>query len=342
MVLAGLKNSFKNINCIKKLCVVCCLFFIACNGNKNQSNQVQTTPAAPQVVVPAVSSDSAYTFLVEQLSFGPRVPGSKAHHNCEKYITNKLKSYLPNVIVQHGNTKTFDGKLFPIKNIIAQHNPHLGNRIMLSAHWDTRPFADGDSVNKYQPFDGANDGASGVAVLIEVARQLSIHKPNVGIDIVLFDMEDYGQEQDDTRYPQQQNTWCLGSQYWAANPHVPNYKAQYGILLDMVGGKDAVFPKEGTGMQFAEQVVNRVWQVAQNMGYTNFTNQITNPTMDDHYYVNTIANIPCIDIVHYDVQRPGYPSYHHTHGDNISVIDKNTLGQVGQLMLQIIFNHGNA
>lgn len=336
MALAGLRTKY-TLWLLFYIAINSLILINACSNPTNKTDVQSQKQTEPTVVVPAFNFDSAYAFVNDQLNFGPRVPGSKAHKNCEIYLTQKLKSYTASVIVQNGSAKTFDGNIFPIKNIIAQFNPQLGNRIILSAHWDTRPFADADSINKYKPFDGANDGASGVAVLLEVARQLSIHKPQVGIDIVLFDMEDYGQEQTDNRFPQQENTWCLGSQYWAANPHIPNYTAQYGILLDMVGGKDAVFPKEGTGMQFASHVVNHVWQVAQGMGYSNFINQTTNPTIDDHYYVNTIAKIPCIDIVHYDIQRPGYPHYHHTHGDNISVIDKNTLGQVGQLMLKIIF-----
>lgn len=319
-----------------------CLFFLACTNPKSNSTASTTaTDNKPQVVIPQFNQDSAYAYLKTQVDFGPRIPGSKSHEQCADFLATKMKAYTSTVTVQTGSTTTFDGKTFAIKNIIAEFNPQLGNRIMLCAHWDTRPFADADSVDKYKPFDGADDGASGVAVLLEVARQLSIAKPNIGVDIIFFDLEDYGQEQDDNRFPQKENTWCLGTQYWAKNPHKAGYTAQYGILLDMVGGKNAVFPMEGTGMQYAPEVVKNVWTLAQSLGYSNFINDQTGQTMDDHYYVNTIANIPCIDIVHYDIQRRNYPYWHHTHSDNLEVIDPNTLKTVGQLLLTLLMHQSS-
>ncbi|MEO8149245.1 MAG: M28 family peptidase [Bacteroidia bacterium] len=321
----------------------CCVGFISCNNPTNNSNTHTTTVTdnKPVAIVPQFNQDSSYAYVKAQVDFGPRIPGTKSHEQCAEYLTSKMKTYTPNVTVQNGIVKTFDGKTFTIKNIIAEFNPQLGNRILLCAHWDTRPYADGDSIDKYKPFDGADDGASGVAVLLEVARQLSIAKPNVGIDIIFFDLEDYGQEQDDKRFPQQENTWCLGTQYWAKNPHKQGYTAQYGILLDMVGGKNAVFPMEGTGMQHAPDVVKNVWALAQSLGYSNFINDQTSPTMDDHFYINTIANIPCIDIVHYDIEKRNYAYWHHRHSDNLEVIDPNTLKTVGQLLLTLLIQQSS-
>lgn len=326
---------FSNLYCICSL-----LLLFGCNNSSTNNTQSAVTTVTEKklpIILPEFNQDSAFAYLKAQVDFGPRVPGSKAHSKCADFLTEKMKSYFPNVIVQTGSATTFDGKTFAIKNIISEFNPQLGNRILLCAHWDTRPFADADTINKYQPIDGADDGASGVAVLLEIARQISIAKPQIGVDIIFFDLEDYGQEQDDTRFPQIENTWCLGTQYWAKNPHKVGYTAQYGILLDMVGGKNAVFPQEGTGLQYAPEIVNSIWSLAQSMGYSNFINNPTGPTMDDHYYVNTLANIPCIDIVHYDVQNRGYAYWHHRHSDNLDIIDPNTLKTVGQILIAVLW-----
>ncbi len=323
-----------------KLTFVFALCFTSCtNNNKpSQADNKPSQPAKAAIAVPEFNADSAYAFVKGQVDFGPRVPGTDAHARCAEYLKNKLMGFGMQTQVQTETIRTFDGKKFRLKNIIAEYNPQAAKRILLLAHWDTRPWADQDSVRKTEPFDGANDGGSGVAVLLEVARQLQNSKLPIGIDIFFADLEDYGQEEDDTRFPRQENTWCLGSQYWARNPHKAGYFAQYGILLDMVGGVNPVFPKEGTGMYFAGDVVNKVWNIAHDMGYSQyFTNDLGPQTTDDHLYVNQLANIKCIDIVHYEIQRHNYPSYHHTHGDNMTIIDKNTLQMVGRVVLNVIF-----
>jgi glutaminyl-peptide cyclotransferase len=272
------------------------------------------------------------------LIFGPRVPGTKAHENCGKYLTDKLKSFGMDVIVQNAVAATYDGKKYSMSNIIGQYNLQNKKRILLCGHWDTRPFADRDSVNPTKPFDGADDGGSCTAVLLEVARQLSISKPGIGVDIVLFDLEDYGDQSGNTK-----DSWCLGSQYWAQHLHTPDYFAQYGILLDMVGGKNPAFPKEGSSIQYASSVVNKVWNIAAQAGYGNyFTNAETPATTDDHVYVNTLANIPCIDIVHYDISKMDYMPCHHRHCDNMENIDSSTLKIVGQVLLEVVFSEANA
>lgn len=319
--------------------VFCCLIFSCGNPAEDKNNQQQKQePKINKLPAPEFNADSAFAFLKAQVDFGPRVPGTKAHEKCAKYLLEKLKSYGLKTSFQQETVSTFDNKKFRLKNIIAEYKPELSKRILLCAHWDTRPWADQDSVDKLKPFDGANDGASGGAVLIEIARLISSSQLNVGIDIVLFDLEDYGQEQDDNRFPQQENTWCLGSQHWARNPHKANYYAQFGILLDMVGGKNPVFPREGTGNYYAPDIIEKVWSHAKNLGYGNyFIDAISPKTTDDHVYVNQLANIKCIDIVHYEIDKRNYPAYHHTHGDNIDVIDKNTLKMVGQVVLETLF-----
>ena len=316
--------------------------FIASCTNDNKNNNVTPpvkTVAAPKIPTPDFNADSAYSFVKAQVDFGPRIPGTKPHERCADYLVAKLKSYGLKVTFQNGTVKTYDGKQFNLKNIIAEYKPDLNNRILLTAHWDTRPWADLDSIKKDKPFDGADDGASGVAVLMELARQLGISKVEKGVDIIFFDIEDYGQQSSSGIESQKEDTWCLGSQYWAKNPHKPGYFADYGILLDMVGGKNPVFPKEGTSLAYAPDIVKKIWDIAGRMGYGNyFSNEETGETIDDHLYINTLAHLKCIDIVHYEVAKHNYPYFHHAHSDNMDVIDKNTLKMVGQLLLEVIFS----
>lgn len=318
------------------------LIFLGC-GTKDQSQQKEPevkkeVKAKPIGNVPQVSPDSSYEFVAKQVSFGPRTPGSKAHENCAVWMETKLRSYIPDVMVQKGIVTTFDQKKFELKNIIASYQPENKNRLLLCAHWDTRPFADREEgANKNKPFDGANDGASGVGVLIEVARQLAISKPNIGVDIILFDLEDYGQPEESS-FPEMQNSWCLGSQYWAKNLHKPDYFARYGILLDMVGAKGAVFPKEGSSVYFAPSVVDHVWNTASSLGYGSyFINAKSGNLTDDHVYINQIANIPCIDIIHYDILNSDFFAHHHRVTDNMDQIDPKVLGIVGQTLMQLVF-----
>ncbi|HEX5002581.1 MAG TPA: M28 family peptidase [Bacteroidia bacterium] len=320
------------------------LFFTACNSDKTGKESAVTSEPKPEQVkplaaTPEVNGDSAYAFVKKQVDFGPRVPGSKAHAACGEWLRQKLDSYIPGTIIQTGTATTFDKRKFTIQNIIASYNPQIKKRILLCGHWDTRPFADRDTgPNKNKPLDGANDGGSCVAVLLEVARVLSLSKPDIGVDIILFDLEDYGQPED-SNYPEMNDSWCLGSQYWARNPHKDGYFAQFGILLDMVGAKGAVFPREGTSMRFAEGVVDKVWSTAEKMGYGSyFINATTGMTTDDHLYINQLANIPCIDIVHYNTVAADYFPHHHRVTDNMDQIDPQVLKMTGQLLIQVIFD----
>jgi peptidase M28-like protein len=330
-------NSKKNL--ISFFIVVA--FFISCTNPKTE--QSETSNQKPQTRNPAVpaplfNADSAYRFTKEQVDFGPRIPGTKAHEECGKYLEDKLKSYGLDVIIQTDVVTTYDEKKYTMKNIIGQYNTGSSKRILLCGHWDTRPFADHDSVDKDKSFDGANDGGSSAAVLLETARQLSISKPGIGVDIILFDLEDYGEQNGN-----KSDTWCLGSQYWSKHLHKADYYAQFGILLDMVGGMNPVFPKEGSSMKYASSIVNKVWNIAGQAGYGQyFIDGVTPETMDDHVYVNQFANIPCIDIVHYDIQKMEYMPCHHRHCDNMEIIDASTLRMVGQVVLEVVFSEVNA
>jgi len=316
------------------------LIFGGCNGgcnrpvaNHSDTTKVQTTQDAG---IPNFSADTAYKYTKEQVDFGPRIVGTKAHEKCLEFILDRLKADSIPYMIQKSSAKTFDGKMFEFENIIASSQPNNTNRILLCTHWDTRPFADADSVDPKGTFDGADDGASGVATLLEIARHLKAAKFAIGVDLVFFDIEDYGQQgPEDGDYPEMADSWGLGSQYWAKN--IPaNYAPRYGILLDMVGGKNPSFPMEGTSMHYAPDIVKKIWAIADKLGYGSyFTHDITGMTTDDHLYVNKYANIPTIDIVHYDMGRQDYPYWHHKHSDNMSIIDTATMHMVGRTLMNV-------
>ncbi len=322
---------------IKRLFFPLLLLLVACNSKPTV--QESTIPAAEtKVNVPQFNADSAYRYIAQQVAFGPRVPNSKSHINCGDWLITELKKYCDTVYVQSYQVKAFDGKILNSRNIIGAFSPDAGNRIMLAAHWDTRPFADQDSVRENEPIDGANDGASGVGVLLEVARQLKSAQSKMAVDFIFFDAEDYGQP-DDSKLPYMEDSYCLGSQYWAKNPHVPNYFARFGVLLDMVGAVNSKFTQEGTSMRYAPEIVNLVWQTASNAGFGDyFVQEITKGIIDDHYYINGLAHMKVVDIIHYDHNTPSnFWKHWHTHGDTIDKIDKNTLRATGQTLLEVLY-----
>lgn len=307
------------------------LFFVSCNNEPKPAATKAPAAAAPayKQVSPDFNPDSAYYFVKTQVDFGPRVTNSPAHQQCGDWMVKELKKYTDNVIEQKTVITHFNGTRLKVRNIIAEINPKATKRILLCAHWDSRDRADKDNVDKDKPILGANDGASGVGVLLEVARVLKAHPSAIGVDLVFFDAEDLGNDQP--------NTWCLGSQYWSSNLHRPNYKANFGILLDMVGAANAAFAWEANSVQFAQPVLEKVWSTGYNMGYGKYFSYFRSGGIeDDHYYINTKAGIPTIDIIHYDPQTT-FPEHHHTHRDNMSVIDRNTLKVVGQTLLEVIF-----
>jgi Zn-dependent M28 family amino/carboxypeptidase len=317
-------------------------FLASCNQSpKTSTSEQKPVSSKEKVVVPRFNADSAFVYVKAQTDFGPRVPGSDAHAACATYLQNKLLQYTEHVSIQEFKARTFDGKVLEGKNVIASFKPESKARIMLSAHWDSRPFADHDQdeTKHKTPIDGANDGASGTGILIEVARQLSMELPRVGVDIVLFDLEDYGPP-DDAQNDGSNEAWGLGSQYWARNPHTTNYRARFVILLDMVGASDATFLQEGFSMYFAPDKVKKVWDIAHELGYQDyFINQLGGYINDDHYYINEIRNIPAIDIIHLDPASANGSFFDHWHtlDDNIDKIDKKTLDVVGDVVIHVLF-----
>jgi hypothetical protein len=327
----------KWIAAIVSLAVISCSYDkpIGDNGDIPIDNP-DTNVTVKKVEVPEFSADSAYAYIEKQVSFGPRVPNTPEHFNCANFLISELQKFTDTLILQRANTLTWDNKTITMSNIIGVLSPEKNNRILLCAHWDTRPMADEDDSSQKEPILGANDGASGVGVLLEIARQMSINRPDLGVDFIFFDAEDWGN-------PGISNSFCLGSQHWANNPHDKHYraKARYGICLDMVGKEGAIFAKEGTSMMHARGVMNKVWKTGQNLGYSNFVNYIRGAIIDDHAYVSTDLGVPCIDIINYDVNTGGFGEFWHTHDDNMSIIGKSTLKAVGQTVMEVVYNEKN-
>ncbi|MCD7937659.1 MAG: M28 family peptidase [Tannerellaceae bacterium] len=322
------------------ICMFTCALFScgqknteASSGNTEIKNVSATTQSANFNV------DSAYQYIANQVNFGPRVPNSPAHKACGNYLEAELKRFGAQIFVQEMNLTAYNNTNLESKNIIGSYNPENPKRILLFAHWDSRPYSDEDPNpdNHFKPIDGADDGASGVGVLLEIARQLGEKSPDIGVDIIFFDAEDYGPPSFARGNTFDQ--WCLGSQFWAAKPHIPNYKAEYGILLDMVGSKNATFYKEHTSMRYAAPIVEKVWSTARNLGYGKyFINAPGGAITDDHQYVISGRGIPCIDIINYDIEAHGFGSYWHTRKDNMDIIDRETLRAVGHTLMEIINN----
>lgn len=313
------------------------LFAAACSSpEKKAESVIEPLVAKPY---PKFNPDSAYAFIQKQVDFGPRVPATEGHVATKNWLIQKLEGYNFVVQSQDFEAKTYDGLNWDLSNIIASYNPQATKRILLAAHWDSRRIADKDTDRLDEPIDGANDGASGVGVLLEIARSIGSQelKPDVGIDIILFDGEDDGEPEFAESRDNSQIWWCLGSQYWSKNKHVPNYSAYYGILVDLVGAKGARFFREGYSRQYASGILKKVWDNAAQIGQGDFfVNRDSPEILDDHVFVNGNANIPMIDIIEFSPDY-GFGHYHHTHADDMEIIDRRTLQAVGETVLFTIY-----
>lgn len=316
------------------------LLFVSCNSCDKKNGTVTPVTTAVdyiQVQAPEFDSDSAYRYITDQLSFGFRHPGTKGHKLCAEYIASTLKRWCDTVIVQSFTTTLWNGQKVEGKNIIASIAPMKERRIMLSAHWDSRQWADQDldTNNWRKPLAGANDGASGVGLVMEMARVMSQMPPDIGVDFVFFDVEDQGIPSWENRY--EDNTWCKGSQHWSKSPHRMLYTAEYGILYDMVGTHQPRFTKEEISMNFAKGLMTKLWNCAASLGYGNiFIDELSGAILDDHLYVNQIRHIPTVDIVQNSRECSFYPHWH-TVNDDINSIDKNTLSIVATVSLKTIY-----
>ena len=316
--------------------IVATLLMVACkNGTPTETVYEQQSPD--------FNVDSAYTYIAAQCAFGPRVMNSAAHDSCAVYIAEKFKSFGASVVNQDAEGTLYDGTKVQMRNIVASYGLDNPIRIIVCSHWDSRPWADHDmnADNHRTPIDGANDGASGVGVMLEIARQIQQKMPAVGVDFIGFDAEDCGTPEWDDPGGDHSATWCLGSQYWAGKYHVDGYTARYGILLDMVGGSNCVFEKEAYSMAYAPSIVDKVWSKAIRLGYGDlFKNVQGGGVTDDHVQVN-MSGIPCIDIIARDANENTYCNTWHTMNDKVSNINKQTLKAVGQTVMEVIYTESS-
>ncbi len=310
--------------------VFCALALLGCGRQTDSEQAVKAEPFC---------ADSAYRYIAEQVQFGARVPGTIAHAECAEYLISQLSRFGADVEVQQGEMINYAGEEQAVMNIIGHFRSASSSRtpILLCAHWDCRPWSDQeeDYAERMNPVLGANDAASGVGILLEVSRQLSMCGENrPAVDIVFFDVEDMGTP-DFYTGRQREDTWCLGSQMWAKQNR---QKYKYGILLDMVASPDAVFPREYFSERYASQYVEKVWRTAANLGYSRFfINEKSYPLTDDHYYVNSVAGVPCIDIIHYDRHSAtGFPHYWHTNHDDMENVSLTTIDAVGKTVMTVI------
>ena len=327
-----MKNRGIILNLIKQGLLISGILFTVLACKDADKTNTEDAKSARVVNVPDFNADSAYQFVQEQVDFGPRIPNSSAHRAAGDQIIARLENYGAKVKVQSFEATTYDGVTLALRNIMGSFNPTAKKRILLATHWDTRPWASKDKEEPTSTFDGANDGASGVGILLEIARKIQANSsPEVGVDLLFFDGEDWGQEGNG-----RPETWCLGSQYWAKNKQ--GYAAYYGILLDMVGGKNARFPYEGISRKMAKKVMTDVWTQASEIGYGKyFIPRKEGEITDDHYYVNKVAKITMIDILHWEPEFGYFGDWHHTRKDNMSLIDKNTLKAVGQTVMHVVY-----
>ena len=341
----------KKLHSILLLCVGCgiaatTITLSSCTGRtKKPSGRPDTIAIAP---APDFAADSAMSYIQAQCDFGPRVPGSAAHEACGDWIAAKFRQLGATVAEQRTELRGYDGQLMPCRNITASMFPDHPDRILITAHWDSRAWADNDpdEANHRTPVMAANDGASGVAVMMEIARALASQELVCGVDFVCFDLEDQGTPQwaedqvNDDELVDEGDYWCLGSRYWAETAFATGYTARYGINLDMVGGRGARFEMESYSLYYATPLVNMVWHLAEQLGYGEFFPQRKSGYVtDDHVPVNQLAHIPAIDIIpHQTDGRSSFGPTWHTVNDTPEAIDPAVLKAVGQTLLQLLYN----
>lgn len=332
----------KRLIVITTIALATLLCSASCKGKKTSSESMTQEDSLAMASIPSpFVADSAMAHIRKQVEFGPRVPNTDAHRACAEYLSNYLRSQGMSVTDQRMKLTAWDNTQLDAVNIIGSHNPDATTRLLLFAHWDTRPLADHDKdrSRRQDPIDGADDGASGVGVLMEIARLLKEQDiKHLGVDIIFFDAEDYGVPNDVSYEGNSAYTWALGTQYWAKNPHLEGYKAEFGILLDMVGAKDATFYREQYSQEHAGRYVSKIWETAARLGHSNyFKNEMGGAVTDDHVFVINDRRIPCVDIINYDPNsRNGFGDYWHTHQDNLENISTATLNAVGRTVWQIV------
>lgn len=282
------------------------------------------TNASP---IPLFSGQRAYEILLRQTSFGPRNPNSTGHRECLNYLSSTLRGLAGEIRLQDFTHAGYKGESLRLTNIVASFRPEIKTRLLLCAHWDTRPRADQDSTRREEPILGANDGASGVAVLIELATLLKQTPPPVGVDIALFDGEDYGMEGDHARY-------LLGSRHFAS-ARTSDYLPRFGVLLDMVGDAFLEIPREGYSVRYAPDIVDLVWNTARDLGIGQFIAEAGPEVIDDHLPLNE-AGIKTIDLIDFNYPDPTN-RYWHTHQDTPEHCSPQSLEAVGTVLTHVVY-----
>ncbi len=293
--------------------------------------------AAAPSPFPEPKFDETYAFgqILKYESFGAKVPGTTPHTQAGNWIVDELKQMGLTVMEQKSEATTFDQKVIPVRNIIAQWNPKAKIRYLLSAHWDNRPFADQDPLAKDKPVPGVNDGGSGVVILLGIAKALPQGENPFGVDFAFWDAEDWGT-------PHQADSYCLGAQYWAAHPVPENYSAKYGINYDMVGRSGSVFPIESYSNRVAKPVVDGLRVAAKKLGYQDFfPDQVIGPITDDHYFVSEKTKIPFVDLIFMTPDGEFPPEWHTLH-DTSEFISRDVLKVVGQTTLEWIWSDAHS
>jgi glutaminyl-peptide cyclotransferase len=310
------------------------LMLIGCGNGQVEEHASVLRLDDKSATVPEFNQDRAFDYLIAQTEFGPRNPGSPGHQQCLQYLTFEMQKFADAVNLQDFRHTGYGGRSYQMTNIIASFNLEATNRILLGAHWDTRPRAerDPDPARRNEPILGANDGGSGVAVLLEMARMLSENSPPVGVDIILFDGEDYGREGDLDQY-------CIGSKYFARNKP-PGFRPMFGIIIDMVGDREARFPREQYSTRYASWVVNLIWDTARRLNVPLFEERESGGIYDDHVPLNE-AGIPTALIIDSDLIGYDGPNerrrYWHTTMDTPEQCNPESLGAVGRVLAEIIY-----
>ncbi|MEX2116344.1 MAG: M28 family peptidase, partial [Bacteroidota bacterium] len=309
-----------------------CLMLTACGESRRESPGQSGSTSIPAMEVPTFDGQRAFQYLKQQTDFGPRNPGSDGYRQCLAFLHSELSTRADSVFLQRFSYRTSRGESYQGTNIVARFGRTPGPRILLTAHWDTRPWADQDvnPGNYAKPILGANDGASGVAVLLEFARIFSTNPPPAGFDIVLFDAEDVGESGNSESYAQ-------GSQYFAKNLPA-NTQYRYAINFDMVGDKNLEIRRESNSDTYAPALMDAVFNRARLLRYPQFIDEKIPGIYDDHIPLNQ-ANIPAIDLI--DFNYPDHTNrYWHSMDDTPDKCSPESLDAVGTVILHLLYGQG--
>lgn len=278
-----------------------------------------TTPERP-----AFDGAAALEYVREQLAFGPRIPGSEGHRQMGDWLVQELRQRADTVMEQTWTHVTVSGDSLPMRNVLARFRPDAAQRVLYAVHWDTRPISEkADPARRNIPVPGANDGGSGVALLLAIADQLREQPPTVGVDLLFFDGEDYGNFDRDEDV-------LIGSRYFAQNLPEPGYNPMIGVVWDMIGDADLRIYQEGHSLRAAPEVVDRVWRTARELGYGDvFVEYSQGAVTDDHVPLQQVG-LRVINVIDLD-----YPP-HHTPDDTIDRVSATSLQIVGEVAMAVV------